>query len=111
LTRGQWDDFRALADEGALREANQAYAPLRMARTYSFFRIDRVVARWKGDAELIAITNLRDGSTIVRATLSGQLVPNLTAYVIDTEFVGRDRSELAYVPVRRLVAIGVRRSF
>jgi hypothetical protein len=111
LTRDRWDDFRTLADQGALREANRAYAPLRMARTYSFFRIDRPVARWKAEGELIAITNLRDRSSIVRATLSRQILPNLSAYLIDTEFVGRERSEMAYLQVRRLVAVGVRRSF
>jgi hypothetical protein len=111
LTRGQWDDVRTLANRGALLEANRVYAPLRMARTYSFLRIDRAVARWKAEGELIAITNLRDGSTIVRATLSKQLLPNLSAYLIDTEFVGRNGSEMAYLQIARLVAVGVRRSF
>ena len=39
-----------------------------MARNYSFVRVD--VPFGKNDVEIIAITNLRDGSSIVRVTLT-----------------------------------------
>jgi hypothetical protein len=111
LTRGGWDRFRELVDAGDLRRANGDYALLRMARTYTFLRVYRDVARWKSDGELIAITNVRDGSTLVRATVSRRLLPNLSAYAIATEFLGAEGSEMAYIQVARVVALGVRVHF
>jgi len=101
LTQREWDAFTESAP-GDLLRANRAYSPLRMARTYSFLRIER------GIAELIAITNLRDGSTILRATLSHRLRPSLSVYLIATEFLGGDESELAYMQVERVITAGVR---
>lgn len=111
LTRGQWDRFRQLVESGDLRGANRDYAPLRMARTYSFLRLFRGIGRWRSDAELIVITNLRDGSTIVRATVSRRIRPNLTAYFMATELLGGQGSELAYIQVARVMALGVRVNF
>ena len=105
-----WSAFRVAAgtahDETTIRAANAAYAPLRMARNYAFFRID-----WphdKLDAELIAITNLRDGSLLARVTLSCKVRPNVSVYVIDTEFAGARASELSYMQVRRVTTAGAR---
>jgi hypothetical protein len=111
LTRGGWERFRELVDSGDLRRANGAYAPLKMARTYSFFRVYRNFERWKSDAELIAITNLRDGSMILRGTLSHRLRPSLNAYVTGTEFTGGGGSELAFIQVARVTTFGMRMSF
>lgn len=106
LTARQWDEFRRIAD---LRKANELYAPLRMARTYAFARVARPIR--KADAELIAITNLRDGSTLVRAALTYKLRPNLSLYVIDTELVGGPSSELEYLQVERVTTAGARYYF
>ena len=111
LTSSEWDRFRELAATGDLRRANHDFTLLRMARSYSFVRVARDFTRWKSSAELIAITNLRDGSTLVRATLSRSLLPSLSAYVIATEFLGESGSELAYLQVARVMAIGARVHF
>ena len=62
----------------------------------------------KSDVELIAITNLRDGSSIVRATFTRKLTPSISAYIIDTEFVGARGIELSYMQVRRVTTVGAR---
>lgn len=118
LTVREWDAFRQSAidarrsgDGGALLAVNRAYAPLHMGRTYSFVRAFRDLARWKTDAELIAITNLRDGSTILRATVSRRIRPSLSASIIATEFLGGEGSELALMQVARVAAVGVRWNF
>jgi hypothetical protein len=105
LTESQWNAFRDSVD-ASLLDANRRYAPLRMARNYAFTRLDWQFT--KNDVELIAITNLRDHSSIVRATLSRKLLPNLSAYVIETEFLGGAGSELAYIQVKRLTTFGAR---
>jgi len=118
LTVREWDAFRQSAidamrsgDGVALAAANRAYAPLRMGRTYSFVRLFRDLPRWKADAELIAITNLRDGSTILRATVARRIRPSLSATIIATEFLGGDESELALIQVARVATVGVRWHF
>ena len=79
-----------------------------MARNYAFARIDR---SGFAEVELIAIVNLRDGSALARLTLSRKLRPNLSAYLIDTEFSGRRESEMSYIQVRRATTAGVRLYF
>ncbi len=105
-----WREFRLMADnahsETTLRTANGEYAPLRMARDYAFVRVD-----WpfeKLDAELIVITNMRDGSLLARATFTHKLRSNMSIYLIDTEFAGARASELAYMQVRRVTTGGAR---
>jgi hypothetical protein len=93
-------------DERSIRAANAAYAPLHMARNYGFLRL-----AWpheKFDAELIAITNLRDGSLLGRVTLTRKLRANISIYLIDTEFAGARASELSYMQVRRVTTTGAR---
>jgi hypothetical protein len=75
-----------------------------MARNYAFVRGDAPFG--KNDVELIAITNLRDGSSIARLTLSRKLRPNLSAYVIETEFLGS--GEMSYIQLKRLTTFGAR---
>jgi hypothetical protein len=103
LTAREWDSFREITD---LRDANARYAPLRMARTYAFTRVARPLG--KVDAELITITNLRDGSTLVRAAATYKLRPNVALYAIETELVGGRESELEYLQVERVTTAGVR---
>ena len=93
-------------DGRTFRAVNAAYLPLRMARNYAFIRID--VPHDKLDLELIAITNLRDGSFLARATLSLRVRPNVSIYAIDTEFAGARGSELSYMQVRRVTTAGAR---
>ncbi len=109
LSAAAWSAFRervgTARDASALVAANREFAPLRMARNYAFARIDRPGFI---EVELIAITNLRDRSTLARLTLSRKLRPNLSAYLIDTEFAGRRDSEMAYIQIRRATTAGVR---
>jgi hypothetical protein len=93
-------------DEKSFRAINAAYSPLRMARNYGFIRVD--VPHDKLDVELIAITNLRDGSLLARATLSLRVRANVSIYAIDTEFAGARGSELSYMQVRRVTTAGAR---
>jgi len=108
LTARQWDAFRDSIDRD-LRDANAHYAPLRMARTYAFTRVAKPFR--KLDAELITITNLRDGSTLIRAAATYKLRPNVALYVLDTETVGGRHSELEYLQVSRVTTIGARYYF
>ena len=108
LTARQWDAFRGTVDRD-LRDANEQYAPLRMARTYAFTRVSKPFR--KLDAELITITNLRDGSTLVRAAATYKLRPNVALYIIDTELVGGRTSELEYLQVERVTTVGARYYF
>jgi hypothetical protein len=105
LTAAQWSAFRdsVAAD---LRGANARYAPLTMARTYAFTRIAKPFS--KVDAELITITNLRDGSTLVRGAATVKVHPNLALYAIETELVGGRSSELEYLQVERITSAGLR---
>jgi hypothetical protein len=96
-------------DEPTFRAVNTAYAPLHMARNYAFVRID--IPHDKLDAELIAITNLRDRSLLARLTLTCRLRANVSLYVIDTEFAGARASELSYMQVRRVTTAGARYYF
>jgi hypothetical protein len=107
LTARQWDAFRDTVNDD-LREANTRYAPLRMARTYAFTRVARPFRR--AELELIGITNLRDGSTLVRAAATLKL-RNVSLYVIETELLGARASELAYLQVARATTIGARYHF
>ncbi|HYC58529.1 MAG TPA: hypothetical protein VEK79_03100 [Thermoanaerobaculia bacterium] len=105
LTHSEWSSFLDSIDHD-LQDANAHYAPLRMARTYTFGRLSRDFGKTNG--EVIAIANLRDGSAIVRAAVSHKLRPSLSVYVIDTEFTGSNGSELSLMQVSRVVTAGVR---
>lgn len=112
LSAAAWRDFRLRVgdarDSSAVLAANREYVPLRMGRNYAFARVYRTGFI---DGELIAVASLRDGSALARLTLSRKLRPNLSAYVIDTEFAGRRDSEMSYIQVRRVTTAGVRLYF
>jgi hypothetical protein len=95
LTARQWDAFRTSI-------APRSFAPLQMARTYGFAR-----GAWH-ESELIVIRNLRDGSSLVRVRLTRKLWPNVSAYLIDTEFLGNRSTEMGMVPIEREVTVGAR---
>jgi hypothetical protein len=95
-----------LAADGDLLDANARYAPLEMARNYAFLRGDLPFG--KNDVELITITNLRDRSSIIRATYSRKLSPRINAYLIETEFAGKRASEFALIQIARQTIFGLR---
>ncbi|HEY5611635.1 MAG TPA: hypothetical protein VIL97_10530, partial [Thermoanaerobaculia bacterium] len=109
LSSDEWNAFRALADDPhSAQLANETYAPLRMGKDYAFVRLARPFARRKAEAEIIAIANLRDGSSVTRLALTYKIRPNLSAYLIETEFFGGADGELAYLQVARVTTAGVR---
>jgi hypothetical protein len=118
LRQTQWNDFRDGVDEaagsgnlGALLDANRAYTPLRMGRTYGFIRLAMRVPRVIHEVELIAVTNLHDGSSILRTTLSRALHPHISLLLINTEFLGRGGSEISYIQVNRVTTAALRLHF
>ena len=86
-------------------DVNVVFELYRDQKTYALARIYRPFVNAKIDAELIALTSIRDRSTILRASITRKLRPNISAYLIDTEFVGREK------PVARLTTIGLRYYF
>jgi len=74
-------------------------------KTYVFARVYRPFTGAKIDAELLAIADVRNGSTVVRASLTHKLRPNVSVYLIQTEFFGPQK------PVARLTTAGVRYYF
>jgi hypothetical protein len=118
LSRTQWTAFRAGVDDAlrtndfaSLIAANRTFAPLQMGRRYAFLRVTRALTRVISDAELIVITNLHDGSSVVRATLTRKLSSHLDAFIMNTEFVGAEGTELSYVQVGRISTAGLRMHF
>ncbi|HEX3580766.1 MAG TPA: hypothetical protein VH087_03320 [Thermoanaerobaculia bacterium] len=105
-TAAEMRDLRQLAQEGDLLDANARYAPLQMGRNYAFLRGDLPFG--KNDFELITITNLRDRSSIVRATYSRKLTPRVNAYLIESEFRGKRGSEFALIQIARQTIFGLR---
>jgi len=103
LSQHDWNSFTTTLD---LRSANHAYAPLRMARNYAFVRVDVPFA--ENEIEIIAITNLRDRSSIARVTLSRKMTSRISVYLIDTEFLANAGSELSYIQIRRAATFGAR---
>lgn len=115
LTGTQWDTFRADAasalDRESLLEVNRRFRPLQMQRDYLFLRAAR---QWSGAStttELLAIAGLRDGSTLVRASLHYAIRPNLSLFAINTEFLGEQGSEMSYVQLERSTSFGAQIHF
>lgn len=86
-------------------DVNVVFELYRDQKPYALARIYRPFVNAKIDAELIALTSIRDHSTILRASITRKLRPNISAYLIDTEFVGREK------PVARLTTVGLRYYF
>lgn len=121
LSRQEWQDYRSYADRAeadlalgnptTLAVANSLYTALAMGRDYVFNRVAWPIVLRKLDLETIAITSLRDGSSVLRPAVYWHLSPNWTAYVLQTEFCGNNRTELGFVPIRRETDVGVRFQF
>ncbi|HSP35336.1 MAG TPA: hypothetical protein VLU46_13550, partial [Thermoanaerobaculia bacterium] len=106
LTRNEFRAFCSRVSRGDLLFGNTTYTPLKMARNYAFARLD--LPSGKNEVELIGIVSTRDRSSIARLTLSRKVRPNVSAYIIDTEFFGARGSEFAYIQVKRATTFGAR---
>jgi hypothetical protein len=118
MSRDQWGAFqidvdaaRRTGDTAGLLLANRQFVPLSMGRDYAFLRLAGSIPRVELEAEVITMTNLRDGSSIVRTSLSRRLHRNLSLFLMNTEFAGRRGSEISYIQVGRLTTAGVRLFF
>jgi hypothetical protein len=118
MSHHQWNSFRGEVDEAlrtgdriSLITANREFAPLRMERNYAFLRVAGTLSGIKTDAEMITVTNLRDRSSLIRASLTRRLHENLSLVVMNTEFIGGSGSEISYIQVERVTAAGVRLHF
>ncbi|HEU4521900.1 MAG TPA: hypothetical protein VFT12_07850 [Thermoanaerobaculia bacterium] len=118
LSPSQWSAFRAGVDDAlrtndfsSLVASNRSFTPLQMGRRYTFVRAARALLPIVSDAELIVITNLHDGSSVVRAALTRKLQGNLDVFIMNTEFVGAEGSELSYIQVGRITTAGLRLHF
>lgn len=92
-------EFRAVAG-AQYTFRNNVNAVIEMYEDHVFVR-----AAWQW-LELITITDVSGASTIVRATASYELRPNLSVYAIETEFFGRTG-----IPIERATNVGMRYSF
>lgn len=86
-------------------DVNVVFELYRDGSTFAFARVHRSFADRKLDAELIAIVNLGDNATILRASLTRRLRSNVSAYLIQTEFLGGES------PFARVTTAGVRYYF
>lgn len=107
MSASQWRAFCDSIDSD-IRGANARFAPLLMGRNYGFVRLDWAPAESSLEFEVLAIRNLRDGSSLARATLTRKLRANLALYVIETDFFGSGDTEFAYVQLKRLTTFGAR---
>ncbi len=107
-----WNAFRqgvASASDGpSLGRVAATYAPLAMGREYAFVRLSHPFTRSSIDVEALAIANLHDGSIMARFMVSRTFAQRFSIYLLDTEFTGRQGSELSYMPIERSTVIGAR---
>lgn len=113
LSSSEWDRYRddvdaAQHDPELLVQANRDFAPLKMGRNYAFVRVAWPIVSQRLDAEALTITSLRDGSTFLRSALNWKIQPRVALYLVETEFLGGDRTEFDYVQVRRMADLGLR---
>ena len=62
--------------------ANAQFTPLNMSRNYSFVRVLWPIRLNRLELETIAITSLRDGSSVIQPTLTKRLGLNVHVYVL-----------------------------
>jgi hypothetical protein len=107
------EDQRALKSGNAfpLLEQNRQFAPLRMAQDYSFFRASWPIRLNKLEAELLVITSLRDGSSMIRPGITWKVHPNWSLYWLQSQFVGGAGTEFGHLQVKRSSDFGLRFSF
>jgi hypothetical protein len=115
LSTDEWQSFRAEAAEASgadsLRSLNRRYSALQMSRDHLFVRAAKSWDDSRFDGEAIVIASLRDGSSIVRLALTHRISSYLSLYVMDTEFLGGEASELGPMQIERLTTVGTRLHF
>jgi hypothetical protein len=112
LRRNEWNEFRRIAAEGGqLAESNRYFTPFGMGRNYSLVRFAWPILQNKLEIETLAITSLRDGSSLVRPALNWHIRPNVEVYWLHNAFTGRSVTELGHTQVRSSSHFGIRYHF
>jgi hypothetical protein len=118
LTSSEWGIFRDNVRRGQvemrqgnpipLLYCNRHYALLEMGNNYTFGRLFWPVRFNKVEVELVALTSLRDGSTLLRPGVYWKIHPNWTLYALQSEFAGGPSTEFGHLQIRRVTDFGVR---
>jgi hypothetical protein len=90
---------------------NLYYSVLTMARDYAFGRFYCLFHHDKLEAEVLTLTNLRDGSSLVRPGLYWKIHPNWSLYWLQGELLGGASTEFGHIQVSRVSDFGVRYHF
>jgi len=121
LDREEWRGYRDMVITAAqelpagypipLLMDNLYYSVLTMARDYAFGRFYWLFHHDKLEAEVLALTNLRDGSSLIRPGLYWKIHPNWSLYWLQGELLGGASTEFGHLHVSRVSDFGVRYSF
>jgi hypothetical protein len=121
LSTPQWDRFRHDVHDGQrnlesgdplpLLQRNREFTPLRMGQDYSFLRASWPIRLNKLEAELLVITSLRDGSSMIRPGITWKVHPNWSLYWLQSQFLGGTATEFGHLQVKRASDFGLRFSF
>ncbi len=121
LDQREWDQFREevrdgqmtlrMGDATPLLQQNLWFAPLRMGQNYSFGRLSWPIRLNKLELEVMTITSLRDGSSIIRPGITWKFHPNWSLYWLQSRFVGGVATEFGQLQVSRISDFGLRFSF
>jgi hypothetical protein len=90
---------------------NLYYSVLTMARDYAFGRFYWLFHHDKLEAEVLVLTNLRDGSSLVRPGVYWKIHPNWSLYWLQSELLGGASTEFGHLQVSRVSDFGVRYHF
>ncbi len=121
LNKQEWSQFHQLVQSGQLElqrgdprrllQANLYFVPLTMGKEYGFVRLYVPFYRDKLEAEMIVISSLRDGSSVIRPGVYWKIFPNWSLYWVQSEFAGGNGSEFGQIQVQRTSDFGVRYHF
>ncbi|MFB3904743.1 MAG: hypothetical protein ACE15E_14930 [Acidobacteriota bacterium] len=90
---------------------NLYYSVLTMARDYGFARLYWLFHHDTLEAEVLALANLRDGSSLLRPGLYWRIHPNWSLYWLQGELLGGVDTEFGHLQVSRVSDFGVRFHF
>jgi hypothetical protein len=121
LDSREWGNFSGLVDLGGLHlqqgnpvpllTDNVHFSVLSMARDYGFGRLYWLFHHDKLEAELLVLTNLRDGSALIRPGIYWKIRPDWSLYWLQGELMGGPGTEFGHLQVSRVSDFGVRYYF
>ncbi len=121
LDIGEWRSYQDMVTDAGQQLANGNpfpllfdnlyYSILTMARDYAFGRFYWLFHHDKLEAEVLVLTNLRDGSSLARPGLYWKIHPNWSLYWLQGELLGGAGTEFGHLQVSRVSDFGVRYHF